>query len=260
MSTEYRLETDVAVVTLNRPDRFNAISAEMSASLVAALERAGTEARAVVITGEGKAFSSGADLAELLEDYESHGPDLGRVLDTVFHPVVAALTNCRVPTVAAVNGVAAGAGLGVALGCDLRVMAKSASITMAFTAIGLVPDSGTTWLLPAHVGVSRALELALTNRRLHAEEARELGLCLDVVEDDLVVERAVEVAASLADLVPDSLVTTRNLIRGSAEVGFDRALAAEREEQARLGATPEHMEGVRAFMEKRLPNYREPGN
>lgn len=256
MSTEYRLEADVAVVTLSRPDRFNAISAEMSGSLVAALERAGAEARAVVITGEGRAFSSGADLAELLEEYETSGPDLGRVLDTVFHPVVEALTNCVVPTVAAINGVAAGAGLGLALGCDLRVMARSASLTSAFTAIGLVPDSGTTWLLPAHVGVSRALELTLTNRRLHAEEVLELGLCVDVVDDGQVVERAVELAGSLADLVPDALVATRRLIRGSAEAGFERAIAAERAEQARLGAAPAHLEGVRAFMEKRPPDYR----
>ena len=259
MGTEYRLEADVAVVTLNRPERFNAISAEMSGTLVAALERSGTEARAAVVTGEGKAFSSGADLAELLDDYEANGPDLGRILDTVFHPVVEALTNCRVPTVAAINGVAAGAGLGLALGCDLRVMAQSASMTSAFTAIGLVPDSGTTWLLPAHVGVSTALELTFTNRRVRAEEARELGLCVEVVDDDQVVRRAVEIAASLADLVPDSLVATRKLIRGSAEAGFDRALASERAEQARLGAAPAHMEGVRAFIEKRPPDYRSAG-
>lgn len=259
MSTGYRLQADVAVVTLNRPDRFNAISVEMSGSLVAALDRAGAEARAAVVTGEGKAFSSGADLAELLDDYEAKGPDLARVLDTVFHPVVEALTNCEVPTVAAINGVAAGAGLGLALGCDLRIMARSASMTSAFTAIGLVPDSGTTWLLPAHVGVSKALELTFTNRRVPAEEARELGLCLEVVDDDRLVHRAVEIAASLADLVPDSLVATRRLIRGSAEAGFEGALASERAEQARLGAAPAHMEGVRAFMEKRPPDYRNAG-
>ncbi len=258
MSADYRLEDDVAVITLNRPDRFNAIGADMSGALVAALARAGEEARAVVLVGEGRAFCSGADLAELLDDYERDGPDIGRVLDEVFHPVIHALTDCRVPTVAAINGVTAGAGLGVALGCDLRVMAGSASMTSAFTALGLVPDSGTTWLLPAHIGVSRALELTLTNRQLPAAEALDLGLCAEVVEDDDLLGRALALAAELADLVPDSLVSTRKLIRGSAARTFEQALAAEREQQARLGNTPEHLEGVKAFMEKRPPNYRSP--
>ena len=257
MSAEYRLKGDVAVITMNRPDRFNAIGIEMSAALVDALTRAGKEARSVVLTGEGKAFCSGADLAELIDSYEKEGPDLGRVLDQVFHPVVNALTECSVPTIAAVNGVAAGAGLGVALGCDLRVMATSASMTSAFTAIGLAPDSGSTWLLPAHIGVARALELTLTNRRVRAEEALDLGLCTEITDDEAVVDRAMAMAASLADLVPDSLVTTRRLIRASGAMGFQDALAAEREQQARLGSTPEHVEGVRAFLEKRPPNYRD---
>lgn len=257
MSVELSFEGDVAVVTLNRPDRFNAIEATVSSGLVEALHHAGAESRAVVVTGAGRAFCSGADLDDLMDDYESGGPDLAQYLDDVFHPMVAALTECEVPTVAAVNGVAAGAGFGLALGCDLRVMSETAYMTSAFTAIGLAPDSGTTWLLPRMVGISKAIELAMTNRRIGAEEAVRLGLCAEIAPHDEVVEQAVALAATLADLVPDSLVTTRRLIRDAATSSFDKALLAEQEQQGRLGKTPEHQEGVRAFLEKREPDFRQ---
>lgn len=256
MSVEYSKDGDVAVITLNRPNRFNAIEATLSTGLVEALDRAGNDARAAVITGKGKAFCSGADLADLESEYETGGPDLAEHLETVFHPMVDALVDCGVPTVAAINGVAAGAGMGLALACDLRVIAESAFLTSAFTAIGLTPDSGTTWWLPQMVGVSRALEITLTNRRISSEEAVEIGLCVDAAPDAEVVEGALDVARSLADLVPDSLITTRRLIRQAAGRSFTEALSAEQTEQGRLGKTPEHAEGVRAFLEKRKPDFR----
>jgi 2-(1,2-epoxy-1,2-dihydrophenyl)acetyl-CoA isomerase len=259
MSIDYQLDGDVAVITLNRPDRFNAIDAGLAAGTVDALDKAGGEARAVVLTGKGKAFCSGADLSQLMGDYETGGPDLAGLLNDVFHPMVNALANSKVPTVAAVNGVAAGAGLGIALGCDIRIMAESAFLTSSFTAIGLVPDSGTTWWLPRHVGVSKAIELTMTNKRVNAEEARSLGLCVEVVPDGEVVVRAVELAATLADMVPDSLVTTRRLIRDAAALSFGEALEAEQVEQGRLGKTSEHREGVAAFLEKRKPDFRNTG-
>ncbi|MCZ6518575.1 MAG: enoyl-CoA hydratase-related protein [Actinobacteria bacterium] len=259
MNIDYQLDGDVAVITLNRPDRFNAIDAGLAAGTVDALDKAGGEARAVVLTGKGKAFCSGADLSQLMGDYETGGPDLARLLNEVFHPMVNALANSKVPTVAAVNGVAAGAGLGIALGCDMRIMAESAFLTSSFTAIGLVPDSGTTWWLPRHVGVSKAIELTMTNKRVNAEEARSLGLCVEVVPDGEVVVRAVELAATLAAMVPDSLVTTRRLIRDAAALSFGEALEAEQVEQGRLGKTSEHREGVAAFLEKRKPDFRNTG-
>ena len=134
MTAGYELDGDVAIVTLDRPDRYNAIDAAMCAAVVESLGRAGREARAVVLTGAGKAFCSGADLSDLQDEYETCTPDLSARLDDVFHPVVHAIAGCAVPTVAAVNGVAAGAGMGLALGCDLRVMAESAYFTSAFTA------------------------------------------------------------------------------------------------------------------------------
>ncbi len=255
MSVKYQLDGDVAVITLNRPDRFNAIEITLARGVIDFIERAGIEARAVVLTGEGKAFCSGADLS-ILQTNDGEGPDLAEFLDNVFHPMVHALTDASVPVVAAVNGVAAGAGLGVALGCDIRVMAESAFFTSAFTAIGLAPDSGTTYWLPQHVGVSKAIELAMTNKRVPADEAYRMGLCAEVVPDADVVTKALELAKSLADMVPDSLVTTRNLIRGATSLTFKEALQEEKREQGRLGKTAEHREGVAAFLEKRKPDYR----
>lgn len=259
MTVEYKVRDDVALLTLNRPDRFNAINAELSRAVVAHLKRAEAEARAVVLTGEGKAFCSGADLSGFADEYDEGTPDLARHLDEEFHPVVHAIGGCSVPTVAALNGVAAGAGMGMALGCDIRVMAESAYLTSAFTAIGLVPDSGSTWLLPHHVGTSVALEMALTNRRMYAEEARERGLCVGVTSDGDVVEKAMGYARKLADLPTDALVTSRRLILGSARLTFLEGLEREKEEQGRLGQTPEHIEGVNAFLEKRKPDFRNPG-
>ena len=256
MSVEYQLRGDVALVTLNRPDRFNAIEATLSAAAIESLGRAGGEARAVVLTGAGRAFCSGADLASLANDYRRGGPDLSAHLDRVFHPMIQAILDCPVPTVAAVNGVAAGAGLGVALACDLRLMAESAFLTSAFTAIGLVPDSGTTWWLPHMVGVSRAIEITLTNRRIGAEEALRLGLCAQIAPDEGLLEASIQVAAGLADLVPESLVSTRRLLRDAAGSSFHEAISAEQEQQGRLGRTREHLEGVNAFLEKRKADFR----
>jgi 2-(1,2-epoxy-1,2-dihydrophenyl)acetyl-CoA isomerase len=224
---------------------------------VDAFGRAGDEARAAILTGAGRAFCAGADLADLKPHYEEGaGPDLAVLLDDVFHPALRAILECQVPVIGAINGVAAGAGMGLALACDLRVMSEDAFFTSAFTAIGLIPDSGTTWWLPHHLGVSRALELALTNRRVGADEARELGLCLDVVPGDQLLDRSRELARTMADLVPESLVATRRLIREAASSTLESALTAEQAEQGRLGKTPEHREGVMAFLEKRKPDFR----
>lgn len=258
MSVAYQLTAEIAVITLNRPESFNAITADLAAGLVDAMDRAGSEARAAIITGAGKAFCAGADLAEIAAGYERDGPNLGSVLDNHFHPAVLALVNSSVPTVAAINGAAAGAGLGLALGCDLRVMSDRAFLMSAFAGIGLAPDSGTTWWLPHHVGVAKAMEITMTNRRVPAEEAYELGLCVEVVEPDELMAASMIRAGALADFSTDALVSTRDLIRNAAGSDFLKALQAERQAQHRLGLTPGHAEGVKSFLEKRAPDYRNP--
>ncbi len=257
MSVDYSLEGDIATVTLNRPERYNAIESSLSMGLKEAMESAGSESRAVILTGSGRAFCSGADLADLMADYESgDGPDLSALLEDVFHPALHSILECRVPVIGAINGVTAGAGLGLAFACDLRVMSEEAYFTSAFTAIGLVPDSGTTWWLPHSLGVPLALELAMTNRKLGAAEAKERGICVDVVPPSALLDRARELADSLADMVPDALVATRRLIRQAAASSLEQALNAERAEQGRLGRTPEHQEGVMAFTDKRKADFR----
>lgn len=257
MSVDYSLDGDIATITLNRPDRYNAIETSLSEGLIEAMERAGSESRAAILTGSGRAFCSGADLAELMTDYEKgDGPDLAALLEDVFHPALRSVLECRVPVIGAMNGVAAGAGMGLAFACDLRVMAEEAYFTSAFTAIGLVPDSGTTWWLPHSLGVPLALELALTNRRLGAMEARERGLCLDVTPLEDLMGRAHDLASTLAGMVPDALVSTRRLIRQAEGNSLSTAMEAEQLEQGRLGRTAEHREGVMAFTEKRKPDFR----
>lgn len=256
MSVSYDLRGDVALLTLDRPDRFNAVTQDLCDGLIAGLDRAGSEARAVVVTGAGKAFCSGADLSDLVGEYEMGGPDLHAVIGHRFNPMVEALLDVPVPTVAAVNGAAAGAGMGLALACDLRVMADSAFLLSAFIGLALVPDTGTTWLLPHHLGLSRAVELTFSNRRMPATEARELGLAADVVPLDEVVGRAVEVADGLADGPTGAYVATRRLLATATHSDSASALAEERRVQGELGKSPAHLEGMRAFLEKRPADFR----
>ncbi|MGA7273094.1 MAG: enoyl-CoA hydratase-related protein [Acidimicrobiia bacterium] len=256
MSVSYQARGDVALLTLDRPDRFNAVTQELCDGLVQGLDRAGREARAAVITGAGKAFCSGADLSDLMGEYETGGPDLHKVIGERFNPMVEALLSAPVPTVAAVNGAAAGAGMGLALACDLRVMAESAFFLSAFIGLALIPDTGTTWLLPHHLGLSRALELTFTNRRLPAAEAAQLGLAVDVIEADQVVDKAVNLAVSLADGPTRAYVETRRLLVNASHSDPGSAIGEERRTQGELGTSSAHLEGMKAFLEKRPPNFR----
>ncbi len=256
MSVSYETRGDVALLTLDRPDRFNAVTQELCDGLIGGLERAGRESRAAVITGSGKAFCSGADLSDLMDEYQTGGPDLHKVIGERFNPMVRALLAAPVPTVAAVNGAAAGAGMGLALACDLRVMAESAFFLSAFIGLALIPDTGTTWLLPHHLGLSRAMELTFSNRRLPAAEAAELGLAVEVVGVDQVVDKAVNLAVALADGPTRAYVETRRLLVGASHSDPHTALADERHTQGELGTSPAHLEGMQAFLEKRPPDFR----
>ena len=256
MAVSYTRTDDVAVITLDRPDVFNAINNELATELVESVERAGDEARAAVITGAGRAFCAGADLAMFKDALDQQNLDLARELVHVFHPVIEGILDAQVPTIAALNGVVAGAGMGIALACDFRLMSTEAYFVSAFIGIGLVPDSGSTWLLPHLVGLSRAMEITMSNRRVSAEEAAEVGLAHRLAEPDELAGRAQEWGAELADGPTTALVATRKLLRDASGSDFATAFAAEADMQGRLGGSPENIEGVAAFIEKRKPDFR----
>ena len=255
MSVRYRLEGDVALVTLSRPEKFNSVSADLSRALVEAIARAGAEARAMVLTGEGKAFCAGADLADLMADYETGGPDLASVINERFNPMVRALVDAPLPTIAAVNGVAAGAGLGLALACDLRVMSAQAFFLSAFIGLALIPDSGSTWMLVHHLGLARAIEFTATNRRMAAEEVASLGLAR-ITEPEELLTQAMTLGVELAAGPTSAYAANRKILLEASASNFSSALEAERVTQGELGRTALHLEGMRAFLEKRKPDFK----
>lgn len=248
----------VAVVTLNRPQTLNSFTASMHQALWAALDaaEADTAVRAVVFTGSGKGFCAGADLSSF--DF-SPGPNLaqranpGPTIEAHFNPTARRLMNLPMPTLAAVNGVAAGAGASFVMACDIAIAAPSASFVQAFAKIGLIPDAGGSWLLVERLGLARALALAMTGQKLPAAQARDFGLIWEVADDPLA--RAVELAGQLATLPTQALVATRSLLREAATRSFNQQLDAERDAQGHLGAQPDYIEGVTAFLQKRPPNF-----
>lgn len=257
MSVNYELVGEVAVIRLARPERFNSVSTDVSRGLIDALARATREARAAVLTGEGKAFCAGADLADLMGEYEAGGPDLARVIDQSFNPMIRALMEAGVPTIAAINGVAAGAGLGLALACDLRVMSSDAFFLSAFIGLALIPDTGSTWLLVKHLGLSRAIEFTVTNRRIGAEEAGSLGLAKVTPAEDLLTA-AMALAQDLAAGPTATYVANRKILYDAAATDLTTALKNEKRIQGELGTSALHLEGMKAFLEKRKPDFRTP--
>lgn len=249
----------VAVLRLNRPQALNAFTAELLATLRETLERLGADesVRAVVITGEGRAFCAGQDLSDPhVAPVPGEAPkDIGYLIEHFYAPMARALRACRVPTVCAVNGVAAGAGLSLALGCDLVVASEKASFVLGFNKIGLVPDAGSTWLLPRLVGRARAMELALLGDKLSAADALAWGLINRCVAPDALLEEAKALAARLAVLPTRALVRTRQLLDEAQTLSFGEALKAEGVAQSELGFAHDYREGVEAFMQKRAPRY-----
>jgi 2-(1,2-epoxy-1,2-dihydrophenyl)acetyl-CoA isomerase len=233
----------------------------MHHELWSALDRIETDKsiRAMVITGAGRGFCAGADLAEF--DFEP-GPDLivradpGPLIDQAFNPTVRRLQALRVPTVAAVNGVAAGAGASLAMTCDLAVAAPTAVFIQAFSKIGLVPDAGGSWFLVRRLGLARALGCAMLGDKLSAADAKQQGMIWDVAaEGEDCAEAAMRLAGRLADMPTQALVQTRHLLRAAASRDLDAQLDAERDTQSALGRTHDYIEGVMAFREKRPPRF-----
>ncbi len=239
-------------IVLDRQDRLNAFDRTMHAALSAALERAAADrgCRAVLLTGAGRGFCAGQDLAAAEE--ESH---LGRLLAETWNPLVRGLRELPVPTVAVVNGIAAGAGVALALACDLVLAARSARFFMAFAKLALVPDSGASWHLPRLVGPARARALALLGDPLSAEEAERFGLIWRAVEDEKLEGEAEAVARRLARGPTAALVATRRLLDAALARDFATQLEEEARMQGELGRAPDYAEGVRAFLEKRTPRF-----
>lgn len=259
----------VATLTLNRPAALNSFTRAMHAELRAALQKVQDDAalrdvvRAVVITGAGRGFCAGLDLSEL--DF-TPGPtaadelkkrDPGPIITEWFNPMVRQLQGLRVPVVMAVNGVAAGAGASLAMAGDVAFAAKGASFVQAFSKIGLVPDSGATWLLPQRVGMARAMALAFTGDKLPAEQAHAWGLVWGLSETpEACVADAQAFAAKLAAMPTKALVATRRLMREGTQRTLHEQLDVERDVQSALGRSHDYAEGVTAFLEKRTPQFK----
>jgi 2-(1,2-epoxy-1,2-dihydrophenyl)acetyl-CoA isomerase len=249
----------VGIVTLNRPNALNAMTRPMLRQLWAALDQveADKSLRALVLTGAGRAFCAGADLSEF--DL-APGPNLMQradpyaLIDDSFNPSIRRLIALRVPTVCAVNGVAAGAGASFAMACDITIAAPTASFIQAFSKIGLVPDSGGSWFLPQRLGLARAMALAMTGDKLSAPEAKAMGLIWDVQDNALAA--ATTLAERLGNMPTKALVATRALLRNAHTRSLDEQLDLERDEQSRLGYTHDYIEGVSAFLEKRAPQFK----
>lgn len=255
----YETDGAVAILTLNRPQSLNSFTRQMHRDLWAALDRVESDKtiRALVLTGAGRGFCAGADLSEF--DFREgddimHRADPGPLIDEAFNPTTRRLMNVRVPTICAVNGVAAGAGASVAMACDITIAAPGASFIQAFSKIGLVPDSGGTWFLPQRVGLARAMALAFTGDKLAAADAKAMGMIWDVQEDALGAGKAM--AQRLAAMPTKALVATRHLLRNAHTHSLDEQLDVERDIQSRLGFTHDYIEGVTAFLQKRAPQFK----
>jgi len=248
----------VGTIRLNNPSRLNALSEVMTRELLEVLDRFGRDrsVRAILLTGEGRGFSSGADLSALQEPYlKGERPKLSFFLQEGYNKLIPLITVSPKPVVAAVNGVVAGAGVSVALACDLRIASQEASFSMAFVRIGLIPDAGSTYLLPRTVGMARALELALLSEKVDAAKALEIGLVNRVVPTESLLAEASDLCRKLAALPTTAIALTKRIFEESSRLSLAKAMDREAQVQDVAAATNDHLEGVLAFLEKRTPTF-----
>jgi len=253
----FEIDRAVARLTLNRPDRLNSFNVHMHEEVRAALEsvQGDASARVLVITGAGRGFCAGQDLADRAVAPGESPVDLGESVGRYYAPLVRALRALPMPVIAAVNGVAAGAGANLALACDVVVAARSASFIEPFCRLGLVPDTGGTYFLPRLVGTARAMGLALLGDKLSAELAEEWGLIWKCVDDDLFASEVDELALHFASAPTKGLARTKALIHASSGNTLDAQLDLERDAMRELGFSADYREGVDAFLAKRPPKF-----
>lgn len=250
---QYSVADNIARITLNAPDKLNSLAPAMLTGLVAAIAQAHEDgARCIVLTGTGRAFCTGARLGP----DGIVGEDLGAVIEEYYDPVARAMAESHIPIVTSLNGIAAGAGLGLALSGDIVVAARSAQLLCAFARIGLVPDAGTTWMLAQSVGRAKALEMMLLAEEMSAEDAAALGLLARVVDDEALEAETAKVAGKLAAMPTKALGMIRKQVRAALDEDFEGSLAAERGHQTIAGRTHDFREGVMAFIQKRLPSFK----
>ena len=248
----YSCTDDVAVITLNRPDRMNALNRQMRLELTEAMHRAGAEARAVVLTGAGPSFCSGQDLAD---GGNAADLDLGKVLNEEYVPMLNSIYTCKVPVISAVNGAAAGAGANLALAADVVIATESAVFIQAFSRIGLIPDAGGTWFLPRQIGLARAMGACLFADKVTARQAVDWGMIYEAVPDADFAAHWAARAAHLAKGPTTAYQHLRTALRAAQTNSLEQQLSVEAELQSACGATHDFREGVTAFLQKRAANY-----
>lgn len=249
------IENGVAVITLNRPEKYNAFNREMALALQARLDECENNAniRCVFITGAGKAFSAGQDLAEVVDP---SGPGMEKILSEHYNPVIKQIRNLSKPVVAAVNGVAAGAGANIALCCDIVVAVSSASFLQAFSKIGLIPDSGGTYFLPRLIGFQKASALMMLGEKVSAEDAERMGMVYKVFPEETFLSEAMKIASTLATMPTKAFHYIKIALNHSMDNALVEQLITEDGLQQKAAMTEDYKEGVAAFLEKRKAEFK----
>ena len=251
----FQTENNVAFVTLNRPEKFNSFNRDMALALQQRLDACENDEsiRCIYITGNGKAFCAGQDLAEAMDP---QGPELEEIVGEHYNPVILRLRNIEKPVIAAVNGVAAGAGANIALACDIVLASESASFIQAFSKIGLIPDSGGTFFLPRLIGLQRAAALMMTGDKVTAQEAEGMGMIYKSFAEDVFETESKKLAMQLAQMPTKGIGLTKRLLNASYNHSLEQQLELEKKIQAEAATTYDFEEGVNAFLEKRKPVFK----
>lgn len=249
------LKNKVLIITLNRPDKFNSFNREMAFELHDALDNAekNEAIRAIVLTGTGKAFCAGQDLAEAIDP---NGPGIAKIVDEHYNPIILRLRNIEKPIIAAVNGVAAGAGANIALACDIVIATHSASFIQAFSKIGLIPDSGGTFFLPRLIGFQKASALMMLGDKVSATEAQHMGMIYKVLQDETFMDDVLKLAETLSGMPTKAIGFTKRLLNQSMSNDLSAQLLHEGNLQVEASNLYDYKEGVNAFLEKRKPDFK----